>query len=508
MHMTESDLASHVNPGPGGDSHAVTFMSGITAWRRASNSFSLHGAGTIEFGHGPAADTLTIAGTRHRTLRSGVPERHNIRLADICDAYLSGTTLHFTVRAADGAPARQVGFAVPDPRAGRAILQALPQRYTEAFLQEQVERLDFHGRLKQLGSGAPVTLALVAVNLIVFVLMGFDGAGLLSASDGDAAIRWGSNFGPLTVDGQWWRLFTSMFIHSGLLHVGLNMLALYQSGRMVERMYGSVHFALLYLFSGLSGSMVSILWHPMNNSVGASGAIFGVFGGLLAFILKPGSAVPPAIVNEHRNSTLFFIGFNLINGYTQTGIDNGAHLGGLLGGLAFGFLLARPLDLAQRARAGAARMVAPVPGCLLLLALLAYPLWHPGLDIVQQRSFRAVLHALPQQEQLASADASAWLGKARKHTISDAELADAMEQKVVPQWERLYRSVQDATLNPKAADYPLRQTLLRYLDDRRRASLLIAQGVRRHDTRLIEQSNQLTLDAQREIATIQKLSAK
>lgn len=504
MHSTDHNGAS-APAQMDGPSYPVTFMAGPTARRLAPNSYALHGPGAIQFGHADGHATLTISGKRQRLFRTGVAARHSLRLDDICDVYLSGKYLNFTVAAAGGGEARQVGFAAPDPRVGREILAALPQRYTEAFVQEQVERGDFHSRLDQLPPSAPVTLALVAINLIVFALMAFSGAGLLSP-DGEEAIRWGSNFGPLTVDGEWWRLFTAMFIHSGLLHVGLNMVALYQSGRMVERMYGSAHYLMLYVFAGLSGSMVSILWHPLNNSVGASGAIFGVFGGLLAFILKPGSGVPPAIVNEHRNSTVAFIGFNLLNGFVQTGIDNGAHLGGLLGGLVFGFLLARPLDAAQRARAGIARMLPPVLACLLLLGLLSYPLWHPSLATVQARRFRVVLRELPQREQLASADAVAWLGKAKAKSISDAQLADAMEQKVVPQWDSLYRSVQEATLDAGAADYPLRQTLLRYLADRRQASLLIAQGVRRRDTRLIAQSNQLTLQAQREIATIQQLS--
>src|SRR5471030_2411704 len=485
-----------------GPAYAVRFRAGRQARNPAPNSYSLHGNGSVQL----QRDELLITAKRHRLFRSGVPERHRIALADIVDARLSGKNLRFDVRSVYGAT-QQMGFIVADERTGMAILNALPARHTEAFLREQGERSDFHRRLDALSPGAPVTLALVVINLLVFALMALNGAGFL-AVEGEAAVRWGSNVGALTVDGQWWRLFTSMFIHFGLAHVAFNMFALYQTGRMVERMYGSLYFALLYVFSGLSGSMVSILWHPLNNSAGASGAIFGVFGGLLAFILKPGNAVPPAIVNEHRNSTIGFIGFNLFYGFSQSGIDNGAHLGGLLGGLVFGLLLARPLDIAARARAGATRLLLSVLACLLLLGALAYPLSHPGESALRERRFHTLLREIPQREQLASADASAWLGKARSKSISAAQLADAMEQQVVPQWQQLYQSVQDAPLDEHSASYPLRAALLRYLADRREACRLIAQGVRTGDRSLVEQSNQLTRQAQAEIATIQKLSER
>ncbi len=237
----------------------------------------------------------------------------------------------------------------------------------------EIEREDFYTRMDSLPQATPVTLSIVAINVIVFVLMLFGGAGLLS-HDGAVAVHFGSNFGLLTLHGQWWRLLTSIFIHFGLLHIALNMTALYQTGRTVERMFGSGHFLLLYLFSGLCGSMVSTLWHPAANSAGASGAIFGVFGGLLAFLLSPDNAIPRSVISEHRSSTLAFIGFNLISGFILPGVDNGAHIGGLVGGLVIGFLLVRPIDLRARDRAGSHAMLLAVAAGLLILGALFYML--------------------------------------------------------------------------------------------------------------------------------------
>ena len=97
------------------------------------------------------------------------------------------------------------------------------------------DRADFTHRLDRLSAAPWVTPALVALNLCVFALMAMDGAGIIVADPG-VAMKWGSNFAPLTMDGAWWRLFTAMFIHFGILHVTLNMWALYLSGKTAERL--------------------------------------------------------------------------------------------------------------------------------------------------------------------------------------------------------------------------------------------------------------------------------
>ena len=96
-------------------------------------------------------------------------------------------------------------------------------------------------------------------------------------------LEWGANFGPKTMDGQWWRLFTSMFLHFGIIHIGFNMWVLWNVGRLVERLVGNFGFALLYVVSGLLGSVASLAWNPTTISAGASGAVFGVVGALIGF---------------------------------------------------------------------------------------------------------------------------------------------------------------------------------------------------------------------------------
>jgi len=129
------------------------------------------------------------------------------------------------------------------------------------------------------------------------------------------------------------------------LHLGFNMFALFQVGRLVERIFGSLRFTGLYLLSGLAGSLASVLWNHHVNSVGASGAVFGIIGGLLAFIGRENSGVPPTVVQDLRGSIFPFLLFNIAAGFAYPHTDNAAHLGGLAGGWLAGHLLARSLHV-------------------------------------------------------------------------------------------------------------------------------------------------------------------
>ena len=105
---------------------------------------------------------------------------------------------------------------------------------------------------------------------------------------------------------------------------------------------------MLYLFAGLSGSLTSLYWHPNLNSAGASGAIFGVLGGLFAFMVNPKTRIPASVAAVHRKSAVVFILYNLFNGFAHAGIDNAAHIGGLVAGFAMGWMLARPVEIEAR----------------------------------------------------------------------------------------------------------------------------------------------------------------
>ncbi|WP_341675747.1 rhomboid family intramembrane serine protease [Niveibacterium sp. SC-1] len=188
-----------------------------------------------------------------------------------------------------------------------------------------------------------VTMGLLALNTLIFALMVLRGANPLHV-EGVRLVAAGALYGPLTLDGQPWRLFTAFFLHGGILHLAFNMFALWQAGGLVERLFGHGRYLGIYLGAGLAGSVMSLWWRPAVLSVGASGAIFGVYGALLGFMLVERAAMPRDLMRELRTSALGFIGFSLFAGFVMTAVDNAAHIGGLLGGLALGAALAHPLD--------------------------------------------------------------------------------------------------------------------------------------------------------------------
>jgi rhomboid protease GluP len=158
--------------------------------------------------------------------------------------------------------------------------------------------------------------------------------------DREVMFGWGANFGASVVfDREFWRLFTSMFLHFGLIHLLANMYCLATAGPLVERLFGHLAFAGLYVLSGLGGAIASLCVHPTALSAGASGAIFGIFGALLGFLAIRHREVPSALLRPMRGGALAFIGYNTVFGLGFPGIDMAAHFGGLVVGFVCGLLL-------------------------------------------------------------------------------------------------------------------------------------------------------------------------
>lgn len=201
----------------------------------------------------------------------------------------------------------------------------------------------FWTRLLQNTPSVVVTQAIIGINVVVFLLMAVDSGALFSPSSA-TLIRWGANFGPRTLDGQAWRLLTSTFVHIGVIHIGLNVWVLWSIGQLVERLTGNVGFLILYVLSGLFGSLASVYRNPTVLSAGASGAVFGAFGGLMGFVLLRGDSIPRGMLGSLRNSGLSFLFYNLIFGLSIPGIDMAAHAGGLAAGFVCGLVASQPLD--------------------------------------------------------------------------------------------------------------------------------------------------------------------
>ncbi|MFZ4984471.1 MAG: rhomboid family intramembrane serine protease [Blastocatellia bacterium] len=193
-----------------------------------------------------------------------------------------------------------------------------------------------------------LTYVILVVNILIYLLMVFVAGGsfvanFLRLSDIGTLIAFGAKTNLLLRSGELFRLITPIFIHGGLLHLASNSYALWTTGPLVERLYGRSRFLLLYLVSGIGGVIGSYLGglaaSPDLPSVGASGAIFGLFGALFVVGYRYRADLPPDFARSIRSAMLPVIAINLVIGLSVSWIDNGAHIGGLLTGAILVFVV-------------------------------------------------------------------------------------------------------------------------------------------------------------------------
>ena len=184
------------------------------------------------------------------------------------------------------------------------------------------------------------TPLLIDFTLLIFGLMVLSGVSA-SSPTGRQLVLWGSNVSGLTLHGQPWRLLTSVFVHAGLSHLLLNLFSLWLLGLLVEDRVGPLRLLLVYLACGVGGSLASLWWHDSGiNSVGASGAIFGLYGLLLVLLVGQKLVLDKSDRRAMLGLVLYLVFSNLLSGLSGN-IDNAAHLGGLVTGL----FIAGPLSL-------------------------------------------------------------------------------------------------------------------------------------------------------------------
>jgi rhomboid protease GluP len=214
-----------------------------------------------------------------------------------------------------------------------------------------------------------LTQVIVGINVLVFIAMLLSGVSLVSPTRLQL-VTWGANFAPLSLGSQPWRMLASNYVHIGIIHIFFNMWCLWNLGRLAERIFDRWTYLLVYTASGIAGSLASLWWHPQGIGAGASGAIFGLAGGLIAVLYLGKLPIAKEALKPTLRSLVMFAAYNLFFGLVP-GIDNAAHLGGLAAGLSIGALLAgsvtEPRDIRTRRRNYV--MVGTV---LLLLAVNSY----------------------------------------------------------------------------------------------------------------------------------------
>lgn len=176
----------------------------------------------------------------------------------------------------------------------------------------------------------PIILYSIALVYLVMVLSGISPV----TPTAEGLFRWGGSFREAIAGGEWWRLITYMFLHGGIMHLLMNAYALLYIGMFLEPLMGKFRFAAAYLLAGICAGLLSIIMHSNSVGVGASGAIFGLYG--VFFALLTTNYLQKTAKKTMMRSILFFIVFNLLMGM-QGNVDNAGHIGGLLSGILIGY---------------------------------------------------------------------------------------------------------------------------------------------------------------------------
>lgn len=188
--------------------------------------------------------------------------------------------------------------------------------YSLQSRQEKIKNVFTFGKPK-------LSYLLIIVNILIFVMLEFTGG----STNVEHLIEFGAKFNPAIMEGEWWRIVSSMFLHIGVFHLFMNMLALYYLGTAVESIYGSSRFLIIYFLSGIGGGLTSFAFN-FHVAAGASGALFGLFGALLYF----GTVQRRLFRQTMGRNLILILLINIIFGFLIPQIDMGAHLGGLIAG--------------------------------------------------------------------------------------------------------------------------------------------------------------------------------
>jgi membrane associated rhomboid family serine protease len=231
------------------------------------------------------------------------------------------------------------------------------------------------------------TLIIVGLCVLVYLAMVFTGTSPLSPTR-EQLLRWGANWGPLSLGRQPWRILTSNYVHVGIIHLGFNMWCLWNLGQLAERILGRLNFVVLYTICGLAGSLASLWWHPMVVGAGASGAIFGLAGASIAAFYMGHLPIPKTAMQGTMRSLLTFVGYNLLFGLTP-GIDNSAHIGGLIAGLVMGGALSKHIMVSQETRRTWARLTWLTMAAILFFAYVGVRRMYPQMPLLANPQFVA-----------------------------------------------------------------------------------------------------------------------
>ncbi len=380
-------------------------------------------------------------------------------------------------------------FMTPDERRrlGRLLLSHL-RRVVDIAMARHASPDPFHAALRERARWPVVTMLLVGVNAGVFAWMLWNG---VTFSDQDALVTWGANFGPRTTNGEWWRLATAMFVHTGILPLAINSICLFQLGAILERLVGRVAFASVYVATGVLASAVTLAIAPHTASTGASGAVLGLHGFLLACIVWTRFRPSPVTIPMTALKTIAPMSalFVLYNGVT-TNVRDAVVLAGFAG-MACGVILARRVSVAQPRPSG----IATVVGATMMLAAAAVlPL--RGMANVRPEIERVVALEAQTEKLYESA-----VDRFKQGRVSAKALADVIQRDIRPDLAAARTRV-EALQNVPADQQRLIAAARVYLRLRDESWRLRADALRKANMALLKQADnveQSSLAALRQI---------
>jgi rhomboid protease GluP len=458
---------------------AVTFApeAGPMTWLGPSrNDFRLVGSGKIYCD----GDSLVITGRRFGFI-FGLPlmNRLDLNVNDIVNVEIEANVVRMDCR-----KAMSMTVWLADAAAAQTLGRLLPSSRTPEFVAKLAAHLEFEAELLARSPRLPVTYGIAALCLLVFVVTAVQGGGWFTPS-GLVQMDWGSNFGPFTMDGEWWRLLTYSFVHFGLLHLVFNLWALVSFGAIAERLFGSLRYAVICVVSGVAGGLVSIVVHPERNSAGASALILGILGALLAAQLRGAESIPTEVARSFRNSTLIFAVCALTAGLAVPGIDNAAHVGGLAAGFLVAWLLADDV----------AHFIVPSGRLPKLATAVSLTMLFGSLGVVIANRVSAVHIGLGRYwrtalwfEREEAGAVSRWVAvtkAAKDSSPDDLVMAKRIETDVLPFWREASTRLNAIDLPPTSSMYSNYLYLRSVADGRHHALELCVSGLRQHDSDVV-----------------------
>lgn len=374
------------------------------------------------------------------TLRPGAPGLQRSRLARVRK------------------PALRLRYYAPADQ--EALFDAVLERLRAAHPQTQAhntltQEREFREALRAQMPTTWVTYGLVVANVAVWLWMVARGVDGMQPS-AQLLFEWGGNAASEVQRGQWWRMLSATFLHSGAIHLLMNMVGLWSIGQLVERIYGHRPYLLIYLGAALAGSGLSLHFAAQRLvSVGASGAVFGIAGALLVAVFQHRARLPKVFGRQNLSGMGFFVFYSLMQGFTHGGIDNGAHVGGLLAGALLAYILPKRFDLVHHARVIRQRAALALVAALVLVGTLALTAPPAAVDIPRQFAGVAAFERGVKSFEVASSLMQKLQAQHKAGKLSLLELDNKSRTEMAPAYRKAMAELDQAWLPPQDPRYAL-----------------------------------------------------